>query len=81
MTKCTTLLTKLKHIRLEGFQKLSKVGLLVVAIITAILGYQLLSLKFDYDFEAFFPQNDPETIFLKNTDNDLKQTTILFLSL
>lgn len=76
MTKCTTLLTiKYRH-RLEGIKKLSKVSLIAALLLSLIFGYLLKDLKFDYDFEAFFPVNDPETVFFKEhrkkfeSDND-----------
>ena len=45
-------------------------------IITAISGFLASRLGFDYDFENFFPQNDPETEFFRSfryhfeSDND-----------
>ena len=47
-----------------------------VFVITALCAWSTTSLKFSYDFEAFFPQDDPETDFyiqLRDrfeTDND-----------
>ncbi|MDZ4823656.1 MAG: MMPL family transporter [Flavobacteriales bacterium] len=53
------------------------IGLLsLVAIITAVSVYLTSQLKFDYDFEKFFPKNHPETEFYEKfrntfeTDND-----------
>lgn len=76
MTKCTTLLTKKIQNRLEGILKYSKISLLVVFLITLFLGFQIKNLGFDYDFEAFFPPNDPETKYFEEhrkrfeSDND-----------
>ncbi|MEZ4800566.1 MAG: MMPL family transporter [Flavobacteriales bacterium] len=52
------------------------ITLLIVMGITIFSVVKVLQLKFDYDFEAFFPQNDTETDFYLNfrnqfeTDND-----------
>ncbi len=76
MTKCTTLLTKVTLNRLEGILKFSKVSLVIVLLITLFLGFQIKDLKFDYDFEAFFPPDDPETQYFEEhrkrfeSDND-----------
>ena len=58
------------------FRNISKIALLVLFIITAISGFLASRLGFDYDFENFFPQNDPETEFFRSfryhfeSDND-----------
>ncbi|MGB0915406.1 MAG: efflux RND transporter permease subunit [Crocinitomicaceae bacterium] len=49
-------------------------GLFILA--TALLGYQVTKVRFDYDFEKFFPTNDDETDFFLDyrtkfsSDND-----------
>lgn len=49
-------------------------GLFILA--TAVLGYQVTKVRFDYDFEKFFPTNDDETDFFLDyrtkfsSDND-----------
>ncbi len=49
-------------------------GLFILA--TATLGYEVTKVRFDYDFEKFFPANDEETTFFLNyrdkfsSDND-----------
>ncbi|MCH2230546.1 MAG: MMPL family transporter [Crocinitomicaceae bacterium] len=49
-------------------------GLFILA--TATLGYEVTKVRFDYDFEKFFPANDEETTFFINyrdkfsSDND-----------
>lgn len=70
------MLTKEIKIRLEGLLKFSKVSLILVFLITVFLGIQIKDLQFDYDFEAFFPADDPETKFFNEhrarfeSDND-----------
>ncbi|MCG8577328.1 MAG: MMPL family transporter [Flavobacteriales bacterium] len=59
-----------------GLKNISRVGLVVVLAISAFLGFQVQNVKFDYDFEKFFPEDDPETQFFFEhrerfeTDND-----------
>ena len=54
----------------------SKVSIAAIALLTIGAIYLISSLKFDYDFEDFFPKNDPETDFYQDfrkafeTDND-----------
>jgi len=61
---------------LEGIKKFSKVTLVVVLITSVLLGYFAKDIRFDYDFEAFFPEEDPETKFFQEhrhrfeSDND-----------
>ena len=45
------------------FKKYIWIGLTLVIGLTAFMGYELTHLKFDYDFEKFFPKNDDETDF------------------
>lgn len=58
------------------YRNISKIALLALFIITAISGFLASQLGFDYDFENFFPQNDPETEFFRSfryhfeSDND-----------
>lgn len=58
------------------------ITLLIVMGITIFSVVKVLQLKFDYDFEAFFPQNDTETDFYLNfrnqfeTDNDFIIVTL-----
>ena len=35
----------------------------IVVVATLISGFLISRLRFDYDFEAFFPHEDPETEF------------------
>jgi predicted RND superfamily exporter protein len=57
-------------------KKTSVLILIAIAVITGVSIWQILALKIDYDFEAYFPQNHPETDFYLNfrktfeTDND-----------
>ncbi|MBI3133782.1 MAG: MMPL family transporter [Bacteroidetes bacterium] len=61
---------------MEGIRKFSKVSLAVALLLSVFLGYLIKDLRFDYDFEAFFPENDPETKFFEahrkrfESDND-----------
>ena len=61
---------------MDGIKKFSKVGLIIALILSVFLGYLIKDLRFDYDFEAFFPENDPETVFFQQhrdrfeSDND-----------
>lgn len=58
------------------YRSLAQIIVLVVAIITAAAGYLSSKLEFDYDFEHFFPTNDPDLEFYFDyrdrfaTDND-----------
>lgn len=70
------MLTKETKNRLEGILKFSKVSLILVLLATIFFGIQIKDLRFDYDFEAFFPPDDPETKFFEEhrkrfeSDND-----------
>lgn len=44
----------------KHFRKLSYAALTFVFIVTALSVYELKNTKFDYDFESFFPTNDPD---------------------
>lgn len=64
------------------FKKISKIVLLVITLISSFFIYTVQNIGFDYDFEAFFAEDDPSTEFLKEhrnrfeTDNDF-----IFISL
>lgn len=45
------------------YKKIAKLTLSVVLVITLFFGYFLQNLSFDYDFESFFPVNDPDLDF------------------
>ena len=45
------------------FKKFIWIGLTLIIGITAFMGYEVTNLKFDYNFEKFFPKNDDETDF------------------
>lgn len=47
----------------KKFKKYSWVVFVLFLGVTAFFGYQITHIKFDYDFEKFFPQNDRETDF------------------
>lgn len=60
----------------QKFKKSIWIVLTVLISITAFLGYEMTKIKFDYDFEKFFPVNDDETDFffahreMFTSDND-----------
>ena len=60
----------------DVFKKFSKLFFLGVILVTLGFAYFIKDLKFDYDFEKFFPLNDEETAFYFNhrkqfqSDND-----------
>ncbi|MEX1001176.1 MAG: MMPL family transporter [Crocinitomicaceae bacterium] len=57
-------------------KKRAKVAVIGVLIVSALFAYKASGVEFDYDFEAFFSENDPETKFFEKhrkrfeTDND-----------
>ena len=61
---------------MEGIKKFSKISLVIALLLSVFFGYLIKDLRFDYDFEAFFPANDPETVFFEEhrkrfeSDND-----------
>ncbi|MBL4624316.1 MAG: MMPL family transporter [Flavobacteriales bacterium] len=58
------------------YRKASILTILIIAVITAFMGWRASQLGFDYNFETFFPKDDPATRkFLEHrdqfiTDND-----------
>lgn len=44
-------------------KKIAILTLVVIFALTGFLFYRMTSVKFDYDFEKFFPEDDPETAF------------------
>lgn len=46
-----------------NLKKVAVPVLLIFAILTGFLAYNLTKVRFDYDFEKFFPLHDPETAF------------------
>ena len=59
-----------------GLKNISRVVLFFILLITGILGYNVSKVEFNYDFEEFFPTDDPETKFFEEhrhrfeSDND-----------
>jgi predicted RND superfamily exporter protein len=57
-------------------KKIAISTLLLISLVTAIFIYFLGSIQFDYDFEKFFPESDPDTDYFNEyrikfeTDND-----------
>ncbi len=68
--------SKLKNIKERSFKKYASLGLVVFILCTVLFAIQIGKIKFDYDFEKFFPADDPEAdYFFKhrkkfNSDND-----------
>lgn len=60
----------------EYYRKLAKITLLVLTLISGLAAFLITKLEFDYDFEKFFPQGDPESEFYREfrdifgSDND-----------
>lgn len=44
----------------KHFRIISIISLTVVALVTALSVWELRKIRFDYDFESFFPVNDPD---------------------
>jgi predicted RND superfamily exporter protein len=61
---------------LKNLEKLSKRVILGLGLVSIACIFSITFIEFDYDFESFFPQGDPETEFYKDfrdkfeTDND-----------
>lgn len=56
----------------RGFRKYSKIVGGIFIVLTVFLVFQILSLKFDFDFEKFFPSNQPETTFFEKYRSNFK---------
>ena len=56
----------------KKFKKISWIGLAVFILLTAFLGYHLKDIRFDYNFENFFPSHDDETSFFYDYRDDFK---------
>lgn len=60
----------------DFFKKYSWWVLIAILVLTGLLGWQLKDIRFDYDFEKFFPKGDVETDFFYDyrdkfeSDND-----------
>ncbi len=60
----------------KKYNKGAKITLTIIALFTSLCFILISDLGFDYNFENFFPQNDPDTEFFKSfrhefeTDND-----------
>jgi uncharacterized protein len=58
------------------FRSIAKWTITAICAITILCGYLISKIEFDYNFENFFPQDDPETEFYQSfrhhfeTDND-----------
>lgn len=51
------------------FKKYYWLVLVIFIGITGYLGYRVMDVRFDYDFEKFFPSNDPDTEFFNEFRN------------
>jgi predicted RND superfamily exporter protein len=56
----------------KKFKKISWIGLSVFILITSVLGYHLKDIRFDYNFENFFPSHDKETSFFFDYRDDFQ---------
>lgn len=56
----------------KKFKKISWIGLTIFILITAFLGYNLKDIRFDYNFEKFFPSHDEETSFFFDYRDDFQ---------
>lgn len=45
------------------YKKIARLTLFVILILSGVFAISLTQLKFDYDFEAFFPNEDPDLAF------------------
>ncbi len=76
------MLTEKQQTRLVRFKKISRLVVVIISLVSAFFLYSIPNLGFDYDFEAFFAEDDPSTAFLTEhrnrfeTDNDF-----IFISL
>jgi predicted RND superfamily exporter protein len=58
------------------WRTLARSALFAIIGVTLFMGWRVSQIGFDYDFESFFPQDDPETAFYLDfrdrfeTDND-----------
>jgi len=66
----------------KRFKKFAWIGLSVFLLITAGLGYYLKDIRFDYNFENFFPSHDEETSFFYDyRDNFKSDNDFLLISI
>ena len=60
----------------KGLKKRARIIFLLVLAATVVVSAGLFKLRFDYDFEKFFPANDEESVFFRQhrakfeSDND-----------
>lgn len=60
----------------QNARKSARIALVIFAVLSIFIGLGLRNLTFDYNFEKFFPDDDPETIFYEahrarfESDND-----------
>ncbi|NNC83643.1 MAG: MMPL family transporter [Flavobacteriales bacterium] len=66
----------------KRYRRLAKWTLLGVILLSVFMGFRVSQLGFDYDFERFFPQNDPETdFFLAHRDKYSSENDFVLFSL
>lgn len=72
----------MKMVGEKRFKKIAWIVLSIFILITAGLGYHLKDIRFDYNFENFFPSHDEETTFFNEyrdeyqSDNDFLLVSI-----
>ncbi len=64
------------------YRKWAKTAILAVLAVTALMAYQVSQIGFDYNFERFFPQDDPETdYFLAHREKYGSENDFILFSL
>ena len=59
-----------------------KLSLGITLLITSFLGTHLTSLKFDYDFNSFFPKGNPDLAFYEDMNQDFGEyNNFLFINI
>jgi predicted RND superfamily exporter protein len=61
-----------KNVGEKNFKKLAWGGLILIVVATALLSAFIPRLRFDYDFEKFFPSGDDETTFFLEHRNKFR---------
>jgi predicted RND superfamily exporter protein len=64
------------------YRKWAKTAIVAVLAVTALMAYQVSQIGFDYNFERFFPQDDPETdYFLAHREKYGSENDFILFSL
>ena len=65
-----------------NYKKIARWALILLSVITCIQLYFITQLKFDYDFESYFPQDDPDIkFFLEFRDKFENDSDFLLLGI